>query len=62
MYYLHMYERMYGCMHALIEIIPAFVRALWHECACVFARAAGAAAQHERATARCDSPCGYVYV
>ncbi len=33
-----------------------------YECACECARAAGAATQHDRATSRCDSPCGHDYV
>jgi hypothetical protein len=43
-----MYAHMYVCLSELVECISACARALAHECACVCARAAGAAAQHER--------------
>ncbi len=61
-YYLHMYARMHVNPSARVESVAACVRALVHEFECVCARAAGAAAQPDRATSRCDSPCGYAYV
>jgi hypothetical protein len=64
MYILSTYVCAHVCMYESARRIHFSVRAraLVHECACVCARAAGAAAQHDRATARCDSPCVFAYV
>ncbi len=57
-----MYARMDVNPSARVESVAACARELVHEFECVCARAAGAAAQPDRATSRCDSSCGYAYV